>query len=60
MKNMSGKTEIGKIQNHFREKIEHILQCNACQTNLFHLVKVGKRKIIECSGCGSKKELKLQ
>jgi len=37
--------------------MERILQCNACQTNLFHLVKVGKKQMIECSGCGVKKEL---
>jgi hypothetical protein len=55
---MTNKTEIGKIQNTFKQKVERILQCNSCQTNLFHLVKLGNKQIVECSGCGHKSEMK--
>jgi hypothetical protein len=58
---MKAKTEkpiLADVQAKMKQNMERILQCNACQSNLFHLIKLGKKQIIECSGCKTKTEMK--
>jgi hypothetical protein len=58
MKVNKEKPILANIQAKVKQNMERILQCNACQSNLFHLIKLGKKQIIECSGCKSKTEMK--